>query len=161
MRFRLASTEVELSYALLCLAAVSVTLGLFSGFLWCAAAIVIHEGGHLLAMISCGYFPQRIKISLFEINISDDKRTERSERKNFLIILFGPCANFICFLPCFLLYLNGMNRIIPFAAANCSVGLFNMLPVMSLDGGQLAYLLLTRRFSALTAHPAAMPTIRK
>ena len=35
----------------------------------------------------------------------------------------------------------------PFAAANLSVGLFNCLPVMSLDGGQLLYLLLCRRFS--------------
>ncbi len=151
MRFRLASTEIELSYTLLCLAAVCVMLGLFSGFLWCAAAIIIHEGGHMIAMISCGYFPKRIKISLFEINISDGKRAERSVRQNLRIIFFGPFANFICFLPCFLLYLNGMNRIIPFAAANCSVGLFNMLPVMSLDGGQLAYLLLTRRLSARTA----------
>ena len=32
----------------------------------------------------------------------------------------------------------------PFAAANASVGLFNLFPVMSLDGGQLAYLLLSR-----------------
>lgn len=154
MRFRLASTEVELSYTLLCLAAVSLMLGLFSGFLWCAAAIAIHEGGHLLAMASCGYFPKRIKISLFEINISDDKRAARSVRQNLRIIFFGPFANFICFLPCFLLYLNGMNRILPFAAANCSVGLFNMLPVMSLDGGQLVYLALTGRFSAQTAEKA-------
>ena len=63
------------------------------------------------------------------------------------IIFFGPAANFICFLPAFLLYLIGTDRILPFAAANLSVGLFNLLPVMSLDGGQLLYLCLCRRMA--------------
>ncbi|MEE0873727.1 MAG: hypothetical protein UIH27_09750 [Ruminococcus sp.] len=40
---------------------------------------------------------------------------------------------------------------LPFVFANASVGLFNSLPVMSLDGGQLLYLLLCRRFSGQTA----------
>ena len=145
MRFRIAKTEVELSYTLLCLAAISVILGVFKGFLWCAAAIAVHEGGHLLMMRKCGYFPKRIKILPFSIAITDRQRQERSARENLLIIFFGPFANFICFLPSYLLYLRGIVSILPFAAANLSVGLFNLLPVMSLDGGQLLYLLLCRR----------------
>ncbi len=134
MRFRISETEVELSYTLLCLAAISVILGVFRGFLWCAAAIAVHEGGHLLMMLKC--------------------RQERSARENLLIIFFGPFANFICFLPSFLLYLIGAEGALPFAAANCSVGLFNLLPVMSLDGGQLAYILLCKRLSSDRAERA-------
>ena len=154
MRFRIAKTEVELSYTLLCLAAISVILGVFRGFLWCAAAIAVHEGGHLLMMLKCGYFPKRIKILPFSIAITDMHRQERSVRENLLIIFFGPFANFICFLPSFLLYLKGAGGALPFAAANCSVGLFNLLPVMSLDGGQLAYLMLCKRLSADRAERA-------
>ncbi|MBQ1814721.1 MAG: peptidase M50, partial [Ruminococcus sp.] len=42
-------------------------------------------------------------------------------------------------------------RSLPFAAANLSVGLFNSLPVLSLDGGQLLWLLLCRRCTPATA----------
>ena len=154
MKFKAAHTEFEVSYTLLCLAAVCIILGIFEGFLWCAAAIAVHELGHLAAMACYGYFPKRIKIAMFAIDIVDGERQTRSAAKNFFIIIFGPFANFICFLPCYLLYLRGMNCVLPFAAANGSVGLFNLLPVMSLDGGQLVYLLMSRRLAQERAEKA-------
>ncbi len=147
MRFKLCGIHFEISYLLLCLAAISVILGIFQSFCYCVLAVIIHESGHLITMIILGYFPERIKILLFEISISDPSRQERSRRENLLIIFFGPASNFICVLPLFLLYLCGTEKILPFAAANLSVGLFNLLPVMSLDGGQLLYIFLCRRRS--------------
>ena len=144
MRFRLCGIRVEISYLLLCFAAMSVILGIFQSFCCCVLAVIIHESGHLITMRALGYFPERIKILLFEISISDPSRQERSARENMLIIFFGPAANFICVLPLFLVYLCGTEKILPFAAANLSVGLFNLLPVMSLDGGQLLFILLCR-----------------
>lgn len=154
MKFNIARTRFEISYTLLCLVAICIILGVFKSFLWCAAAIAIHELGHLAVMIHYGYFPKRIKISLFSIDIIDSERQRRSVQKNLLIIFFGPFFNFICFLACYLLYLRGINCVLPFAAANASVGLFNLLPVMSLDGGQIAYLLLTRRMTHESAEKA-------
>lgn len=151
MKLRLRKTEIEVSFTLLCLLSAGAMLGLLDGMLWCAAAAAVHEGGHLLALLCCGYFPKRIKISLFEIDITDGSRHSRSFLQNALIIFFGPFANFICFLPAFLLYLNGAEAALPFAAANASVGLFNLLPVMSLDGGQLICLFLSRSLSARNA----------
>lgn len=151
MKIKISETEIELSFTLLCMAAICVILGVFKGFLWCTAAIVVHECGHLLMMLKCGYFPKRIKIKPFSIAINDERRQERGVRENLLIIFFGPFANFICFLPSFLLYLKGIEHALPFAAANCSVGLFNLMPVMSLDGGQLAYVLLCRRLNTNSA----------
>lgn len=145
MKLHLRHTEVELSYTLLCLTAAAVLLGVTERFVWCALAIMIHESGHLLAMRRCGYFPKRIKISLFAIDITDSARQERTAAQNAFIIFFGPFANFVCFLCGYLLYLKGIVRSLPFAAANLSVGLFNSLPVLSLDGGQLLWLLLCRR----------------
>lgn len=145
MKLRLSRTEIEVSYTLLCLFAVSVLLGASGGFLWCAAAIVLHECGHLAMMKVFGYFPERIKISLFEISVTDEKRHLRRFYQNVLIIFFGPFSNFICFLPCYLLYLKGIGILLPLAAANLSVGLFNLLPVLSLDGGQLLRLFLCRK----------------
>ena len=154
MRFRLFRTEITVSFPLLCLLAAGIISGVLQGFWWCAAAIIIHESGHLLAMIRYGYFPERIKITLFQITVSDPLRPQRRGRENFWIIFFGPFANFICVIPLYLLYLKGFDGILPFAAANLSVGLFNLLPVLSLDGGQLLYLLLSRRLSQQRAENA-------
>lgn len=145
MKLRLGRTELELSYTLLCAAGLSVLLGVWKDFVWCAVAIALHEGGHLLLMARYGCLPERIKIALFAIDIVDGHRGLRSDKQNAQIIFFGPFANFVCFSVSFLLYLKGIHALLPFAAANLSVGLFNSLPVPSLDGGQLLYLLLCRR----------------
>lgn len=147
MKFRVLKTEITISYLIICTASICIIAGNFDSFLYCLFAIIIHETGHIILMCIFGYAPEKIKISLFEISISDRKRQERSFIQNFLIIFFGPFANFICFILFYLLYLIGNDYFLYFAAANFSVGLFNILPVMSLDGGQLLYLILSRFFS--------------
>lgn len=147
MKFRIHKTEIIISYLIICIASVCIIAGAFDGFLFCMFAIIIHEAGHITMMCIFGYPPEKIKISLFEISISDGKRQERNFIQNFLIIFFGPFSNFICFILFYLLYLIGNDFFLYPAAANLSVGLLNFLPVMSLDGGQLLYLILSRFFS--------------
>lgn len=129
---------------LICLAAVCLIFDLFGSFVCCISAVVLHESGHLAAMSIFGYKPESINISLFEIKISDSKRLQKSFTENILIIFSGPFANFICFILFYLLYLSVNEYFFSFAAANLSVGLFNLLPVISLDGGQLLYIILSR-----------------
>ena len=148
MKLKIADVPVEISYTLICIAAVCVILNIFEGLVWCALAVIIHESGHLLAMLKCGHAPERIKISAFEIKIFDSKRQSRSEKQNFFIIFSGPAVNFICFIPFYLLYLLGNEFALPFAISNLSVGLFNLLPVLSLDGGQLIFIILRQRVGA-------------
>ncbi len=151
MKLRIAKINVEISFTLICIAGICVILGITSGFVWCAAAVLIHELGHLLMMIKLGFLPEKIKISAFEIKIFDSKRQSRSEKQNFFIIFSGPAVNFICFIPFYLLYLLGNENFLPFALANLSVGLFNSLPVLSLDGGQIIFILLKRRLNPARA----------
>lgn len=151
MKLKIHNTEIIISYTLICLASLCIIVGAFEGFVYCLIAVVIHETGHLIPMSIFGDLPDRIKISLFEISISDDKRQSRTALRNFLIIFSGPFANFICFIIFYLLYLFYDSSFAAFAAVNLFTGLFNMLPVLSLDGGQLLYLLLCRRFSCTSA----------
>ncbi len=151
MKLKIAKINVEISFTLICIAGICVILGITSGFVWCAAAVLIHELGHLLMMLRLGFLPGKIKISAFEIKIFDSKRQSRSEKQNFFIIFSGPAVNFICFIPFYLLYLLGNENFLPFALANLSVGLFNSLPVLSLDGGQIIFILLKRRLNPARA----------
>ena len=148
MKLKIAKIKIEISFTLICIAGICVILGITSGFVWCAAAVLIHELGHLLMMIKLGFLPEKIKISAFEIKIFDSKRQSRSEKQNFFIIFSGPAVNFICFIPFYLLYLLGNEYVLPFAISNLSVGLFNLLPVLSLDGGQLVFIILRQRIGA-------------
>ena len=148
MKLKIADVPVEISYTLICIAAICIILNIFEGLVWCALAVIIHESGHLLAMLKCGHAPERIKISAFEIKIFDSKRQSRSEKQNFFIIFSGPAVNFICFIPFYLLYLLGNEFVLPFAISNLSVGMFNLLPVLSLDGGQLIFIILRQRVGA-------------
>lgn len=147
MKLKINNISVEISYTLICVAAICVILNIFGGLICCASAVALHESGHLLAMKKLGYSPDKIKISAFEIKIFDSKRQQRRDRDNFFIIFSGPFFNFICFIAFYLLYLLGNEILMPFAAANLSVGLFNSLPVLSLDGGQIIFILLRRRLN--------------
>ncbi len=151
MKLKIAKINVEISFTLICVAGICVILGITGGFVWCAIAVLIHELGHLLMMIKLGFLPEKIKISAFEIKIFDSKRQSRSEKQNFFIIFSGPAVNFICFIPFYLLYLLGNEYFLPFALANLSVGLFNSLPVLSLDGGQIIFILLKRHMNPARA----------
>lgn len=154
MKFRLLNIDFTVSYSLVCIGAVCIILNIFSGFICCIAAVILHESGHLFAMILCKSPPDKIKISLFEIKITSLSRQSNTSRQNIFIIFFGPIVNFICFILLYLLYLCNNEFLLPIAMANLFTGLFNMLPVMSLDGGQLMYVILCKRFSEKSAERA-------
>ncbi len=146
MKFRIGSTDITVSYLLICVAAICVIMGAFDSFVWCCAAVTVHESGHLAAMCALKNPPKSICVSLFEIKIRDRKRQEQSLRNSMIIIFSGPAANFICFILFYLLYLWCNELFLPAAIANLSVGLFNILPVISLDGGQALFILCREKF---------------
>ncbi len=154
MKFKLFSTEIIISYTLICIVALSIILNSFSTFIYCLTSVLIHESGHITAMCVFECPPKKIKISPFEISISDTKRNERTLAKNTVIIILGPIFNFVCFILFYLLYLFYNDIFIAYAAANLSVGLFNSLPVMSLDGGQFLFIALCRFLSEYKAERA-------
>lgn len=147
MKLKILDIKVTVSYALLCICALCIISGNSKGFLYCTASVLIHEAGHLAVMFISGFRPESIKISLFEISINDFSREQRSRKQNLLIIIFGPLCNFNCFILFYLLYLICGLQLIELAYTNLFLCLFNLLPVMSLDGGQLLYLILSCRLS--------------
>lgn len=145
MKLKIHNTNLQISYTLICLCALCLVTNTFDGFVICFLSVLIHETGHLIPIAVFGDFPRTIKISLFEIAISDNNRNVRPLFQNIIIIFFGPFANFICFIIGYLLYLFCNDFFLSFSAVNLFLGLFNMLPVLSLDGGQLLYLLLCKK----------------
>lgn len=106
----------------------------------CLVSVFFHELGHLIMMFAVGERPYGLELGAFNIKIIKKGRYTLSFRNNFLITAAGPAVNFILYLA--FIFLNKK-----FAYVNLFIGLFNLLPAASLDGGQMLFLLLTRRIS--------------
>lgn len=104
----------------------------------CFLAAILHELGHVLMMLLCGVRVRTVKLRLFDILIEADKAP--TLRADIMITLGGVTANFLFAL---LLCPFSLKMGLPHLA----LGVFNILPVISLDGGHLLSILLAKRLS--------------
>ena len=96
----------------------------------CVLASLVHEGGHLLAMVLVGVPPEKCTLSAFGARI-EMRSFESNYIQNLLISLAGPLVNVVsagvllwcgCLLP---------------AVAHLALAGLNLLPSVALDGGQI------------------------
>lgn len=152
MKFRLAGIKFYVSFPAISLICLSLFISDDKLCLLpvCLLASVIHEAGHLIFVCRYKGKPESICIKTGEVAINCNL-CFATYKEDLIITIAGICVNIIVSSVCFLLY-----QIIPsafvFNVAMCNlvVGLFNLLPIKTFDGGQLTELLLTRRFSTST-----------
>ena len=89
-------------------------------------------------MLLCGVHVREVKLRLFDVLINADDAP--SVKADVLITMGGVAVNFLFAL---LLYPVGTK----FALPHLALGVFNLLPVMSLDGGHLLKIMMDKRFS--------------
>ena len=135
MKLKVCGVNIKLSYPL----AAGVTLLLVcdtTGAVMCGlCASFMHELGH-------------IRLSVFDIGITDISKSRRSITAEITIILSGIFVNLVLSLLSYMLYNESRFYIFRyFALANLTLGLFNALPVETLDGGEALSLILRRYFS--------------
>jgi len=131
--------RINISFA----AAVTLTLIIDeSGF--CAAALfccVVHEFGHIICLLILGEKPRLIELSFYGIRL-ERKNDCLKSIENIAVYASGPLANFI--LSAAFIALSSTETSVNAAVTSLCVGLFNMLPCMPLDGGNLLNLALLR-----------------
>ncbi|MDR0914538.1 MAG: hypothetical protein LBM65_05185 [Oscillospiraceae bacterium] len=126
------------------------TAGRFS---FCILAVLVHELGHLAAMLLLKTPPKSVAYRLFEIVIEDPDRGSRTYRQNMLITLAGPCVNLITAVVCTVLFAVFKTEVfLIFCIINLGMACFNLLPVISLDGGQALAFTLEKFFSDATVN---------
>ena len=92
-----------------------------------AAAATVHELGHLLSVHLFGHSICRLTLSIQGANIL--LRSQTSYGQDILLALSGPLANFFIVALCMT-----MKTCPLLAGVNLLLGLFNLLPVIPLDG---------------------------
>ena len=136
MSFSVRNCRVSVNFyffALLCAAAFLDRRGVM---LWGLLAALLHECGHLAAMLLLPeQSPKEIRITPFGMRIENSPLSQFG-RGNTIVLAGGSGVTFLCaavtfgFLP-------------DFAAVSLVLGLMNMLPVQGMDGGGILFVLLS------------------
>lgn len=115
--------------------------------------VFIHECGHIVSLYLMGIKPQKAEFRIFGINIKLGGGSAISYKQEIILALSGCAANFAVCLPAYILYENGIIRHVSgaFFAFSFLLGCFNLMPVVSLDGGVALEALLCLKFNCGTA----------
>lgn len=106
---------------------------------------LLHELGHLVCMRILGCRTKVIDFGFLNANIVSNQ----IEDKKSVLILFGGClVNFLIAVLFGILFMQNNIEIFKIIAwQNIGLGVFNLLPIASLDGGQIFYIFLKMKFS--------------
>ncbi len=153
MNIKLFNICFYLSYPFVALVTLLLVLDDKGIVLCCLLASLCHELGHIVAMKLFGTKINSIALSVFDVNITDTGKPYRGFIAEIIITLAGVFVNIVLFLLCCIVY-NSYNIYILrcFAIANLTLGIFNALPVDSLDGGNALEIILRRNFSDKTVY---------
>lgn len=127
MTFRIKSTAVEVNFWF---AAVLTFLLLFTGngAAGCFLLCMLHESGHLAAMLFFGSVPRKLELGYFGMKIVTGSRL-LSPKKEIIIAAAGPAVNVLLAL----LLIGRKDR----ALMSLALAVFNLMPVPMLDGGRI------------------------
>lgn len=109
---------------------------------------LVHELGHLAAIIICREKPECVSFGLFGMTIVRRSDITQNYYKEIFTAVSGPLANLIFALIGCLVYLKkGGELSLKITAVNFAIAFFNLMPVFGLDGGRALESLLKQNFS--------------
>ena len=143
-------TKLEFHYSFLIIALGLVITGHFSNLLVFTSLILIHEFGHPCAAVLLKYKVKKIIIYPYGGIIKLDTIINTNIHKDLLIAVSGIVMQSIYFFAIYLLYSNGVIREYIynlFLLYHKSMLIFNLLPIIPLDGFKILNLILSKYFN--------------
>lgn len=101
---------------------------------------ILHEIGHLIVIISFGMPPKSINFKATGMQIINCPDIDLSYSRDIVVCLAGPAINLFVFIMFY--SVDELTAII-----NLFLAIFNLLPVMHLDGGRAIYCFLCKVIS--------------
>ncbi len=142
--------EIRLHPLLMVLVVLAAWVGQLPFFLVSFGAVLYHELCHVLVAVLCGYAVTRIEVLPFGSVAQIQGLFEEQPQSEMLIALAGPSANLLMVMALTTLqHYTGLN--FPyrdaFVAANLRLAVFNLLPLLPMDGGRILRSALARYVS--------------
>lgn len=100
----------------------------------------LHECGHLLALFIAGGQLRCLRVGVLGAVMETDSR-RLGYRQELLVVMAGPMVNLLLAAGAAVL-LKANEQVSLFVGINLVLGLYNLLPIFPLDGGQALYLLI-------------------
>ncbi|MEB3218224.1 MAG: site-2 protease family protein [Nostocales cyanobacterium 94392] len=112
------------------------------------SALILHEGGHLLAMKICGYQNASLIFLPFLGAVAMARKDDSTIIQRFCVSLAGPLPGLILGIGLAIIFGDGSYSSWMKQASWILIclNLFNLLPIYPLDGGQIIDILLSSRF---------------
>lgn len=136
--------KVDISYLFLLVIFLSLISGLFRDIITLFLVIIIHEIGHIITSKVFKWKIKKISIGLCGGFITYDEVIDKPFIEEFLISISGFLMQFVFFLISYVLYENNIIDIKTFYLIkkyNLSVFLFNLFPIIPLDGSKIINLI--------------------
>lgn len=147
MIFRIFGTRIEITVLFTAVVAFMLILdrtGMMTGVL---AATLLHEIGHLFVMYRLKCSPKSVTLKLGSINI-EKSNVPLSSMKEVKIAFAGPFVNLLCAVAAYILYLfTGHLEWAVFSSVQIVVAVFNLIPVLGLDGGTILFTILSSKLT--------------
>ena len=129
---------VKVDYSFLCLMVLAFLLESVKMYFYYVVFIILHELMHLFVAKKLGYFPKKLKLTVFGASLEGfDDFLIWDEIK---IVLAGPMLNLFVVVGCYLsfwFYPESFEFLADILAVNKAILLFNILPIFPLDAGRL------------------------
>ncbi len=149
MTGKLLKTEIEVTFPFALLTATLLTFdktGIMSVSL---LAAFMHEVGHLVALYAFGLAPSRVAFRVRGIEMVQTRLFD-SVAAQITVAAAGPLTNLT--ISALLLPFCEHRFAASLSAAGIVIGLFNLLPLAELDGGEITLIILSRFLPTKTAN---------
>ena len=147
MYFKIRRTDVNISFTFLALLLLCVISPVWEIYLYTFLSSLIHEFIHIICILLFKSEITYFSLSVFGANIKRSDSVQLSLIKEAIISLSAPFFNLI--LGIFTCYYNEEYK--AFGFTNIFIGIFNLLPFFTFDGGRGVYYLLKYFFSEKTS----------
>ena len=135
MKFKIFNIEISIS-VLFCVLIAFLLIVDSSGLMSISLlTVVLHEFGHLICMKRLNCSPKALNLSIFGIFIVSPSVYSNNKEKA-LVAISGPIVNLItCVLFLIIYSIFKIEILLIVSAVNLLYALFNLLPIVGLDGG--------------------------
>ncbi len=145
MKLKTKRISVDISFYFAAVLTLSMILDKTNISCYSILSALLHETGHLLCLLFLGANPKSINLGVFGMRIVRGTKT-LSYKQEIITALAGPFVNLFLFA----VFLFFGEKAMMFSAVNLALGLFNLLPVKPMDGGEVLYFSLCRFFNENT-----------
>lgn len=147
MRIKIKDTEIKITVLFMGLLLLLLLFDKSGYILPCIFAVVIHETGHLIPMLILNSAPKEINLIPGSLQIV--RKIEAKPKNEIMISLSGPILSLLSFLICYVIFIFSKNEVfLTFAVINLLYGVFNLLPLKKLDGGEILRLILETKLQS-------------